>query len=487
MQIENRRTIDYQSVQMIISEYQISLQSLVDRINERKWVINKELDDQGKEIMFNTSWEYYNRDKVLSTPVVDDNSMKAFAEALYISLFDDTRIKQGRYIVLSRKTRDKYTLGDLYYENWVQLVSAFRCQFTHSRENMKGNKIQPKDVYSHYYGKKQSPQKEEEYKKLQTGLLNDYISFLEGILKKNRSDNSYFGRIETDRKGLVHTSHILLPKELSRFSLNECYITWTIPNNDPKSQNEYPYFCNSPEYINCNIVGEVSKDVNTGVCSVGGIKLDSFAEKRIGKGIRVLRVRPIDPIKNMGYTLEALMIENITMIRPKKELKESNQHPSVVEGQTCTVEIDDYNRTHVGNVLILANPKCNNEEIIKLKKIVVNAKKSKVDYPFVALKVERVDISAQTIQLNVPYIVEVDKNGVMHVGNVYIDSHQSLRSGYWVSFETIEDNNKLKLAKTYPKKGKVKTVIKIETEGLSSDSVKKSFWKKLLKYIHLAK
>ena len=484
MQIEDRRTIDYQSVQMIVSEYQISLKSLVDSINERKWLINKELNDQGKDIMFNASWDNYNRDKILSSPIVDEVSMKNFAETLYISLFDDTRIKRGRSIILSKKASDKYTLGELYYESFANLVSAFRCQFTHSKENMKGAKIQPKDVYLRYIEKNKPPQTEDEYKKLQKGLLSDYVSFLEAILKKIQSDNSYFGIIEVS-EGIVHTQHISLTKNLFRFVGCECYITNTVPNNNPITQNQYPFFCPSPEYINCNVVGEATKDDITGVCSTGGIKLDSFAENRVGKGVRVLRVRTIDPVKNQGYSFEALMIENVTLIRERKEIEESNQQQSVEEGALCTVELDEQSRTHVGNILISTKYRCKKGQIVKLNKIIVNISNNKMDYPYVAAEVER--ITNTTIQPNTPYVVEMDKDGVMHVGNVYIDSRQSLRCGYWVSFESIEKNNNQKLSKKYPKKGVVKMVVKTDAEKSGTNSKKESIFKRLFKFIGITK
>lgn len=489
MEIENVRTLDFNSAVMLVSEFHVSLKSLVDSINERKWLINKALHEQGREVMFNASWDSYDRDKILSTPIYDQVSMKGFAETLYMSLFDDTKIKRGKAIIISRKASDKYTLKELYYEDFVQFVNAFRNQYTHSKENMEGAKILPKDVYFHFLGTNKAPQTDEEYHKLHNGFLNEYVAFLDGILQKIQTDNSYLGRIEVDQQGNIHIAHILLTKYLTNYVGNECYIRRTVPNNDPKTQEIYPNFCYSPEYINCNIVGEVSKNEETGVCYVGDVKLDSFAEKRVGKGIRVLRVRAVNPVQNFGFSIEAMMIENVTIVKPKEtpDIVSTIQTPSISEGVVCTVEIDSGNRTHVGNILIGKKHGCKRNQIVKLNKIIENVSPSKKFYPFVATEVERVDVSTFEVKVNVPYEVEIDKDGNPHVMNVYIDSQQSLKKGYWVSFEAIQDNDVSRVSKIYSQKGIVKTVIRIEDNKLVSSEESKGFWKRLLKLIGIRK
>lgn len=322
------------------------MREIVDIIGELKYEINNTLKLQEKELMFVPSYEDSIRMKTLGKPCTNKNEMQAFSTTLYTVVYEETKNEKFNKVRLGRFRNHIFT----FY------VSELRHYYDHGyAEYISNKRVKAADIFRKYLGKTVAPKTADEFQKIQEGILNDFIDFLNEINENVGSEtkeklNPVTGIIEIDNKGIAHCGEVFLSPKFKEYNGHNCIISNTRKNSNDVVKEKYPLFINGTVTIEINIEGIIAIDKD-GYLHVQGILLPDNLKSEVGKKVIVKEIKVLyKPISI--YNAKALKWDLIKIYKkkPENQKKESMTIPSIPLGVDVKVELDSLGRTFVGNI-----------------------------------------------------------------------------------------------------------------------------------------
>lgn len=407
------------------------MRDIVDIIGELKYEINNTLKLQGKDLMFQPSFEDSKRMKTLGTPCTTEANLQNFSTVLYTVVYEETKVGKT----------NKATLGEFRNDPFTYYVSELRHYYDHGfAEYTSIKKVKVSDVFNKYLKKTVAPKSAEEFQAIQRGILNDFIDFLNKINERIQTPceiktPKVKGVINRDSKGNIFCKNVVFPQRLKEFVGCECEIRCIYENNNPRTKVKYPYFSPVPS-IKVSIIGIIEKDENN-ICHVGNIHLSEELKLHKGKKIEITVICPMTQ-QDVPYAFSAIKTKNI---KPKSKNK-IEVSPSVPLGEKVAVEMDSDNITFVGNIHIGHKKNCKKGDIIKILKVQPNPTVGlKEKYPLTADVVEKVVDNNGIAKI---YTVEEDENGNLHADNILLlPKTKRIKGDRIMIFQIRENKNPL--------------------------------------------
>ena len=260
--------------------------NLVESLEKLRYDINKRLHLKGRPVMFNISWENYARRRALYTTCLNEFQFKAFIDALYNMIYEETR---------GDSKVSKQTLGPYASHPFTFVVGELRNYYSHAQDTYvlpeSRAKFSIDKLFLRYLEQSGGPQAPDDYAELQSKLLSDYNRFLTSIMKAQKEKNRVVAKIKEDDYGNLSCGKVLLNKRY-RF-LRGCtgIIEHYDINTDEKTKETYRYYCSHLSSVLINKNGVICKD-NEGTYYVDRYIFKESLAANLGKKVYVKSIRP---------------------------------------------------------------------------------------------------------------------------------------------------------------------------------------------------
>lgn len=263
--------------------FDVDFPMMADKIRKAIYEINKLRDDINEPIVFNPSWEDYERFRVIGTAATNTNDLNNFATKLYNIIYEETK-NDG-------KNRAQLPLKD---HKFVTIVNELRNYFAHGRseyEEQEGLSIS--DICENYSLGSSIPEDLSGLNKMQEGILQDFILFLGELYNYVKKNAKIKGRILCDSEGDMYCGSVLFPDEFQQYVNCYCQISveHRTENKDARTSHKYKYYCNQPDFIDLSkkIEGIICIQDNKPLCQ--GIMLPENLINHEGMPIIISKIR----------------------------------------------------------------------------------------------------------------------------------------------------------------------------------------------------
>lgn len=270
---------------------------VVYRIGRLMHRINQELSIQGRPILFSETWESQDRRKTLKKTCHHNEHFKSFIEALYLIIFEETK---------GESPLNTSALGEIANEPFIQTVSTLYNYYEHGRDS----KERPISViFQKYLEHNLGPDSPDEYIQLQDGLLADFYSFVQSIIRSIKERITIVGIIRLDENGNLYCGKAILPHSYDVYLGCQCEIV-TLSKNMDENAIKYPYYSDVINSVSLKRTATIKKDEE------GTVYIDKFIVKdssddRLGKKADIELIRPfVKPKGNyLGEVLEYTLLD----------------------------------------------------------------------------------------------------------------------------------------------------------------------------------
>lgn len=206
---------------------------IVERIERLKYQINVHSHATTKQAFFTPLWDNWKRRETMSKRCLKCEHLKSIIEIIHLSLMEETK-NNG----ISGKNLMTYKVNN---HNFVQdikelLTCRFDCDAPTERQQ---------DIFMRFLNNSDGPYCPNDFQKLQIGLYEDYISFLEYIISNTRKPKE--GIIQEDENGNIYCCDIQLSMDFAQYKGCRCRITQYVENYIKK--NNYRYFCKTIDAV----------------------------------------------------------------------------------------------------------------------------------------------------------------------------------------------------------------------------------------------
>lgn len=269
-----------------IVDFRLDFNNLVETLEMKRYIINKQLHIKGRPVMFNVSWENYARRKALYTTCLNENQFKTFVDALYNIIYEETR---------GDSKVNKQTLGPYAAHPFTLVVGELRNYYNHAQDTY----VLPESrarysidkIFLKYLEQSGGPQTPNDYAELQSRLLSEYEHFLTIIINAQKEKNRIKATIKEDDYGNLSCGKILLNNRYRFLRGCTAIIEQYEINPNEKTKESYLYSC---RHVTCVIImkkGVICKD-NEGTYYVDRYILKESAAADLGKEVLIKSIRP---------------------------------------------------------------------------------------------------------------------------------------------------------------------------------------------------
>ena len=350
------------------------LEDFVETIDRLRYDINNLRDFQKNPVMFNVSWQDYQRRKDMAEQCLSEQQLMNFAICLYAIIFEETKVGQ----------RNKKALYKYAQHPFITYIGELRNHYAHARDQYESsNSIIGVDVFKRYLGHSHGALCASDYLRIQTGLFEDFIKFLNEIYTDLMGQVIISGIVSRGENDRVCCAGILLPPHFSVFVGRMCLIKKIVLNTDIKSQARYKYYTQYIEHIELNDIDLVRQgEKKSVICDRYRIPVD--VRVKIGSYIRITKIKP-DPRFDPQEGIIGEMV-GFEQVKTMPLVEKGANPPSFKVGEQCKVEVN-WEKAHVGNILLVGKKECLKGDIVKLSVIENNAdEETKIYYPYISSK-----------------------------------------------------------------------------------------------------
>lgn len=253
----------------------------VDTIYRLIYEINKLQYSKSNPVIFTPSWEDYQRQKTLEKPCDNYRELQEFVKIVYIILFEQTKQSGKTLATIPEELRN---------EGFLPYIREFRHLGSHGNSEYKSfTNLKPSDIYLYFAGNDVQPNEHdvETIIRIQDKILDLFISYLE-IVHNKTSTHIFEGFISVDDEDNVYCKRVLLPKDYYRWRGCKCRIVNITKNSIYQLKENYPYYCNKPFFIDCELSGVI--EIKEGNCYCDDVLLPPCYEEFVGERILIKRI-----------------------------------------------------------------------------------------------------------------------------------------------------------------------------------------------------
>ena len=336
-------------------------------------------DFQKNPVMFNVSWQDYQRRKDMAEQCLSEQQLMNFAICLYAIIYEETKVGQ----------KNKKALYKYAQHPFITYIGELRNHYAHARDQYESsNSIIGVDVFKRYLGHSHGALCASDYLRIQSGLFDDFIKFLNEIYTDLMGQVNISGIISRDENDRVCCANILLPPHFSIFVGRMCLIKKIILNTDTKSQARYKYYTQYIEHIELNDIDLIRQgEKKSVICDRYRIPVD--VRVKIGSYIRIKKIKPdsrFDPQEGIiGEMVGFEPVKTMPLVEKAAEPPTSKIH------EQCRVFVNK-GIPHVGNIMLSGRKECLSGDIVELGVIENNTDEAtKKLYPYISSKFDFVN------------------------------------------------------------------------------------------------
>lgn len=248
---------------------------MVENIEKLKYEINACSVSVRNCEFFTLSWDNWKKREIMSKRCLKPEHFKSIVEVIHSALLEET---QENGVLGKRLVNHKLNNHD-FIQDTKELMS---CSFN----GVTSTECQQR-LFLKYLNNSDGPYCPNDYQKLQIGLYEDYISFLEDISAKTRKAKE--GRIQEDDEGKLFCCDVEISAIFSLFKGCKCKITQYEENCVNKEA--YKYFCKIIDSVCINRKGVVELNKKGSKVILNFLVPDNF-DVKVGDNVTVTEVRP---------------------------------------------------------------------------------------------------------------------------------------------------------------------------------------------------